>query len=243
MTRFMIVLGWILIGMALVTIAYPFFGDPATFEPFKNALPAGVLIALAAQLFTQSKSIKEAQEKRSLFYLDSCVKAFEEARNLLSDGNNSRVTWIEAGRALVHALELAKEVTEDQHKRVLELHRLKYRGFFGALITDKPPAFFYGGDPTLSIEEAAKQSSIGAMRNGRPLITDVKLLSEKALRAVWEAAQWPEHYQDPLGDGFKTHEVEGLRLLYPGLHGFLEHKLQWHSVAGKLHPRNPTENR
>lgn len=183
--------------MAVLVIAYPFLGDSVAFEPLRNALPAGILIALSAQLFTQSKSIKEAREKRSLFYLDSCVRAFEEARSLLQDGNNDRVTWIAAGRALGHAQVLANDVAEDAHKRVLELHRLKYRGVFGALLSDKTAAFFYGVDPTLPIDEAAKESSKGERRNGRPLISGVRDLSDKALCAVWKAAQWPKDYQDP----------------------------------------------
>lgn len=237
MAQLLTALGWVLIGMAVVVIAYPFLGYSVAFEPLKNALPAGILIALSAQLFTQSKSLKEAREKRSLFYLDSCVRAFEEARSLLQDGNNDRITWIAAGRALGHAQELARDVTEDSHNSVLELHRLKYRGVFGALLTNKPAAFFYGVDPTLPIDEAAKESSKGARQNGRLLISGVRDLSDKALRAVWKAAQWPEDYQDPLGSGFTAQEQESLRLLYPGLHEFLEHKARWHSVAGDLHPR------
>lgn len=236
-------LGWTLIGMAVLVIAYPFIGGSTAFEAMKNAVPAGILIALAAQLFTQSKSATEKREKRSLFFLDSCVKAFEEARSLLQDGNNERATWIAAGRALGHAQELAKDVTEDAHKRVLELHRLKYRGFFGSTLSDKPASFFYGGDPALTTDEAAKHSSRGEIRNGRPLVSGVRDLSDKALRAVWQAAQWPEDYEDPLGIGFAPEEKGKLLVLYPGLHEFLEHKSQWHSAAGKLHPRESRDAR
>ncbi len=132
-------LGWLLIVLAagvIVCAGFSLLFSPlVTFDPLVNALPAGVLVALGAQLLTQSKNIGEVNEKRSLFYLDSCVKAYEEARNLLSDGNNDRATWIAAGRALMHAKELATSVTEDAHLRVLELHRLKYRSFFREVIS------------------------------------------------------------------------------------------------------------
>lgn len=223
--------------MAGAVIAYTLFSASTMLEALKSALPVGILVALAAQLFSQAKNAKEAQEKRSLFFLDSCVKAFEEARILLADGNNERVVWIAAGRALGHAYELAKEVTEDAHRRVLELHRLKYRGFFGALLSEKSPSFFYGVDPSLPIDEAAKNSSAGETRNGRILVSGVRDISDKALRAVWVAAQWPEDYKDPLQSGFSPEEIAKLIVLYPALHEFLEHKSQWHSVAGKLHAR------
>jgi hypothetical protein len=238
MARLLNIFGWVLIGMAALIIAYTLFAASSMLEALTNALPVGILVALAAQLFSQSKSAKEVQEKRSLFYLESSVKAFDEARNLLKDGNNERVIWIAAARALGHAQELSKGVTEDAHKRVLELHRLEYRGFFGALLSDKPASFFYGAaDLSVTLEEAAKQSSAGETRNGRRLVSGVRDLSDKALRAVWEAAQWPEDYQDPLQAGFSPEETAKCLVLYPGLHEFLEHKSEWHSVAGKLYPR------
>jgi hypothetical protein len=99
--------GWLLIAGAVALVITSYWVAPVLLEPLKSALPAGVLLALAGHLFTQARVGTESAEKRSLFYLDSCVKAYEEARNLLLDGNNDRATWVAAGRALVHAKELA----------------------------------------------------------------------------------------------------------------------------------------
>ncbi|MEO5811889.1 MAG: hypothetical protein ABIU96_07115 [Rhodanobacter sp.] len=231
-------LGWVLIAAAAVVVAYPFFKASMDFDPLINALPAGVLVALGAQLLAQANNFSDAKEKRSLFYLDSCVKAYEGARVLLEDGNNERVEWIAAGRALVHAKELAESVTEDSHRRVLELHKLKYRGFFSSVISDKPAAFFYGAkDTAISIDDAAKNSTVAEHRGDRITTSTLNSLSDKSLHAVWEAAQWPTGYLDPLDRRFSKVEQAKLIVLFPGLHEFLEHKEQWGSVSGKLSPK------
>jgi hypothetical protein len=238
MARLLKTLGWVIILAAAVVVAYPLFVPLVKFDPLINALPAGVLVALGAQLLTQGKNFSDISEKRSLFFLESCVKAYEEARNLLQDGNNERVKWIAAGRALVHAKELATNVTEDAHLRVLELHKLKYRGFFSGALADKQAAFFFGAkDASIPTDEAAKLSTAREERGGRTVTSTLNELSDKSLRAVWEAAQWPTDYQDPLHRGFSEEEQAKLTVLFPGLHEFLEHKERWHSASGKLFPR------
>ncbi len=232
-------LGWLLIATAAAVVAYPLFSPLVVFDPLDNALPAGVLVALGAQLLTQGKNISETNEKRSLFYLDSCVKAYEEARSLLSDGNNDRATWIAAGRALIHAKELAMSVTEDAHLRVLELHRLKYRSFFHRSLADKTAAFFFGAeDHCIPTDQAAASSTAREQRGGRTVTSTVNELSDKSLRAVWEVAQWPLDYTDPLNRGFSEDEQAKLTVLFPGLHEFLEHKQRWQSSSGQLFPRS-----
>lgn len=244
MAKLLKFLGWSLVFLAVAVVAYPLFLPLVKFDPLINALPAGVLVALGTQLLTQGKNFSDVREKRSLFFLESCVKAYEEARNLLQDGNNERVKWIAAGRALVHAKELAANVSEDAHRRVLELHKLKYRGFFHGVLADKPAAFFFGAkDTSVPTDKAAELSTAGEDRGGRPVTSTVNELSDKSLRAVWEAAQWPVDYQDPLDRGFSDEEQAKLIVLFPGLHELLEHKKNWHSASGKLFPREPSNAR
>jgi hypothetical protein len=232
--------GWCLIAVAGIVVAYPLVVPLVKFDPLVNALPAGVLVALGAQLLTQGKNLRDIREKRSLFFLESCVEAYEEARKLLEDGNNERVKWIAAGRALAHAKELASNVSENPHRRVLELHKLKYRGFFHGVLADKPAAFFFGvKDTSVPTDEAAALSTAGEERGGRPVTSTLHALPDKSLREVWEAAQWPVDYQDPLDRGFSAEEQGKLVVLFPGLHEFLEHNQRWHSASGKLFPRQP----
>lgn len=117
-------LGWLLVLVGAPILVVTPWLPSSTLEPFKNAVPAGIIIALAGHLLTQARSAKDAAEKKSQFYLDACVEAYEQARNLVADGNNDRITWIAAGRALVLAKELANRVNVDVHVRVLELQKL-----------------------------------------------------------------------------------------------------------------------
>ncbi|MDD5579778.1 MAG: hypothetical protein PHY16_10930 [Methylobacter sp.] len=167
MPRILNGLGWLLICVAVVIFisSFLFLIHLFSFEPLKNTLSSGILItgvlfALAGHLFTQARCMAESEEKLSQFYLESCVKAYEEARNLLIDGNNERVIWIAAGRALMHAKELSERVTIDGHLRVLELHKLKYRNFFYETL-DKPAIFFYGvNDLSVCLNTAAELSTV-----------------------------------------------------------------------------------
>lgn len=237
-------LGWGLIVVAGTIVAYPLFVPLVIFDPLINALPAGVLVALGAQLLMQGKNFSDISEKRSLFFLESCVKAYEEACKLLQDGNNERVKWIAAGRALVHAKELASNVSEDPHRRVLELHKLKYRSFFHSVIAEKTASFFYGAkDTSISTDQAAELSTAGEERGGHMVTSTLNELSDRSIRAVWEAAQWPVDYEEPLDSGFSDEEQAKLFVLFLGLHEFLEHKQCWHSASGKIFLKKPNNIR
>ena len=236
-------LGWVLIAVAAGMIVVSFWIPSSVFDFLKSALPAGILIALAGHLFTQARAERDSTEKRSQFYLESCVLAYEEAMNLILDGNNDRGMWIAAGRALAHAKQLSLRVTVDAHLRVLELHKLKYLRFFHETLADKPASFFYGcSDASVTLDKAAELSTAWEKRGGRDVST-VKKLSEKSLYAVWEAAQWPQEYQDPLEKGFSEEEKSKLSVLWPGLHEYFEHKDQWDSALGKLFERKTDDNR
>jgi hypothetical protein len=239
MQRFFNIAGWVLLALAAgVLIVSPFVSANA-FDPLKNALPAGVLVALAANLLTQAKNLADEDDKRSAFYLKSAIEAYEQGRSLLQDGNCDRSTWIEAGRCLGHAKALAADVKLGAHKRVLELNRLKYRTFFAQLLEDKPASFFYGAPSAsrLSLEEAAKSSTASEERNGRITVSTNRELDEQSIRAVWEAAQWPTNYSDPLPHSFTDQELDKLIVLFPGLHSHFMHRRQWTSAAGRLYPR------
>lgn len=238
------IIGWVLVACGAFVFAASPWISAATLEPFKNAVLVGILFALSGHLFTQARAAKESAENRSLFYLESCVLAFDEARALLKDGNNDRITWIAGGRALTHAHELAADVTVGAHRRVLELHKLKYRGFFHEALADKPASFFYGAsDIAVPLDEVAAASTARGERGGRVVTSTVRELSENSIHAVWEAAQWPVDCKDPLDKKFSPQERDKLLVLFPGLHEFLEHKDQWQSASGRLFPRNIEETR
>ena len=144
-------------------------------------------------------------------------------------------------QALVHAGELSRNVTTDAHRRVLELQRLKYRGFFHETLSDKSSSFYYGVDAKLELSEAAKASSAPSEHAGRRVTSQVQELSPKSLYAIWQAAQWPTDYNDPLDRDFDEKEQGRLTVLFPGLYEYLQHRKQYASASGKLFPRNKGE--
>lgn len=244
MQRILSTIGWLLVATAGILLLVSPFVASSAFDPLKNALPAGVLVALAGNLLTQAKNLADANEKRSAFHLEFAIKAYEQAKSLIEDGNNDRAKWIECGRCLGHAKALGEGVTFDAHQRVLEFNRLKYRSYFAELLVAKSAAFFYGSSvPDSSLDEAAKEATAPEDRHGRRVASTNKALDESSVRAVWEAAQWPSDYQHPLGGSFSEPEREKLILLFPGLHGYFQHRARWHSAAGQLHPRRNGDGR
>lgn len=88
-----------------------------------------------------------------------------------------------------------------------------------------------------NLRRIAAESTAPERHGSRITTSTLKSLSDKSLRAVWEAAQWPTDYEDPLDRGFSKEEQAQMLVLFPGLHEFLEHKERWHSASGKLFPR------
>lgn len=235
-------LGWCMIIAAVAVLGSALFFESSVSKALESAVPAGVLVALAGHLLTQSKSIADAEEKRSSFNLEGFTKACAHANSLLSDGNNDRAKWIEAARSLAHGEALANAVTINEHKRVLELERLKYRGLFHQLIADKSATFFYGVPPLYpTLDEAAMAASAAEERNGRIVVSTAHDLDEASIRMVWLAARWPKDYTEPKGSRFEKEELGPVLMLFPELHRFLEHKRTWASAAGKLFRRGVNE--
>ena len=246
-TRVLKASGWLFVVFAFLFAAgaafSPFWIPKPVTEQLGNLVPAALMLTLGTLLLTKSRESEDVEEKRSLFFLESCVKGYDEAKTLLADGNNDRATWIGAARALKLAQILAEKVSLDAHRHVLELHRLKYRGFFQLLLTEKTATFFYGtNDVSAPIDEAAAASSAPRERRGRTNTSTVNRLDEKSLHAVWEAAKWPTDYQDPLDADFSEEEQGALLVLFPGLYEYLGHLKRYHTASGKLLPRDNNEN-
>ena len=232
-------LAWLLSAAATVVFLGPLTVGGGYADLLKSAVPAGVLLALAGHLFTQSKTFAEAAEKRSLFNLEGFTAAIEHAKALLADGNNDRATWIEAARSLSEGEQLAQGVVLDAHRRVLELRRLAHRRFFHGVLIGKGSEFFYGVPAVFeSMDEAAKASTASSLVNGRHVVSQLRELDEASLYSIWLAAGWPESYQEPMRPRFPPEQKARVMLLFPEMHAFFEHKANWHSAAGKLHRKS-----
>lgn len=209
---------------------------------------ASGFVGVSATLWLQRQQLKaqeaerreEVAERRSLYNLNASIDATERARSLLDDHNNDRRTWIEAGRLLAHAKSLGDEVTELLHMQVLEINRLKYRAFFSSLIESKSPQFFYGVNVDGgSLEDHARASSAPRETiNGRVSLSESRHLEEVSIYRVWEAAQWPEKFDDPLDKKFSANERGRLLFQSDGLLQYLSHREDWASTAGMLYQRD-----
>jgi len=238
----LVAFGWLLVTASAAVLGSALFFESNVNSALTSALPAGVLLALAGHLFTQAKTLGDAEEKRSAFNLQGFTKAFDHALSLLSDGSNNRAVWIEAARTLAHGEELAKSVVLAEHKRVLEVERLKYRGRFYRIIGDKPATFFYGVPPLYpTLDEAARASTAPTEQDGRAIVSSNHSLDEASIRMIWQAAGWPKTYEEPMGTGFTEEETNSLVLLFPKLHAYVEHTRTWASAAGKLFKREKNE--
>jgi len=204
---------------------------------------AGVAITIwiqQTQIKSQEKErVDEVDERRSLFNLNAAIDAYDQARQLLEDGNNDRRTWIEAARLLGHAKVLGEGVTVDCHLRVLERNKLRYRTYFASILDGKTAAFFYGVDtPSLDADAAALESTRPMGVDGQRGAPETRYLAEASIYKVWEAAQWPDDFDDPLGQTFSDEEKDSMHYGdQQGLYLFLEHRNTYHVIGTRLQRR------
>jgi len=188
----------------------------------KLQLMGALAILLSAFIASMSvmKSIKHSDEhkesensiKNSKFYLDNLVDGLEVVYNLLKDGNNNRVIWIEAARTLENTLNLRKKVTEPSHQEILEIRLMKYRHLFYKLFTtgenhDSLPTSFFSGikewKSTTDITKAMKQatSEIEAQvitEFAVPESPSLLYLTPSSIMSIYNFIKFPDTYEDPL---------------------------------------------
>lgn len=160
---------------------------------------------------------KKWDRDESHFCLTSASDAFEIAHGLLKDGNNDRVTWILASRALTRGRNIANGLTEQVHKDVFEVELDRYRIIFGDILgrdnEGKDEAFFRGATFFQGAEVPNTSTS--------PLN-----IPPPTLKVIWDFAEYPLGYEDPVSidDSFSVEEIDrgvnGVR--YPGLFNYLK---------------------
>ena len=171
------------------------------------------LAVFAWRIYSDSRKWKY---EKSGFNLTSALDAFEEAHKLLDDGNNDRVTWISAARALKRGKNIADGLTEQVHRDVLELQLDRYRIKFGAILgcddEDKDETFFKGD----TFFETGEEPVLKSGRNIPP----------STLKVIWDLAQFPPEYEDPIpfGKSFSDAEIDSgvNNVRYKGLFKYLQ---------------------
>ena len=182
----------------------------------------------------------EKREQRSRYYLDACVLAHEEAwKALQNGGTNKRTDWVQAATTLWNAGVLKKEITEESHLRVLEVHMLKYRYAFSGIL-EQHSISFYGVSPHVyeeikhlegkeMLDAAEKQMRKAKVRRKYEPRYDpgVHSIPEPALYMVWSAAQFPyEKLEDhPIYNlRFSRDEMTKMSILNEEVFDYLNHR-------------------
>lgn len=99
------------------------------------------------------------------------------------------------------------------------------------------PAFFYGvSDSQLTIDEAASQSSIPD-ENDNFEVSTCREIPESALWTIWQIAQFPKDYDEPIKGKFPQEMVEEMGpnwISHRSLFEYLKHKRKYSSIGGEL---------
>ncbi|HZH26653.1 MAG TPA: hypothetical protein VEY95_05660 [Azospirillaceae bacterium] len=200
---------------------------------------AAVSAAFAASTWSVRSSLIQDREKISQFYLDRFIEGVEAAHDLLKDGNASRVNWISAARILSNCEDLSKNVTHAPHRDVIKMKTEEYRHKFGRIIAGPhiTPSFFFGVDPGLPLDEAAKEASKNQIRTRSADSIwpppESKELPPEAIYQIWRFAKFPKNYDDPLENRFSEDEKRSLRISYPALHDWINFRDNNKYYAGK----------
>jgi len=140
---------------------------------------------------------------------------------------------------------MAEGISEQVHCDVFSVQRDRYRRIFGDFVGYDNPAisgaFFYGAPVEIqNIDEAAKNT---ASRNDRP---QIRSIPERTLRVIWDFAQFPTDYEDPISgiQGFSENELQlhVNHILWPGLFEYLQHQKTHTSIGGQLRQKQRKNN-
>jgi len=218
--------------ISLILLVVPFFNrnqGPLTWADVGTV--AAVSAALAAILVTLGDRGRDKDYTRSLFYLEKSTDGFEKAFCKIKDGNNIRTSWIAAARILDRTMRVSKKITDQDHKDIFEIEMLFRRSMFLDLL-DKPAPFFYGAkDTTISLDDAAAQSSAPEGR----WISTVHAIPESAIATILNVASFPKDYVEEIDYDISDEDIR--RLPFDGLVDYLEHRKEFRSAEGKLHRR------
>lgn len=231
---------WLLLLIALLTVCSGIyeFSKGASFR--ETLLFPSLFISLSAALFTQKNKYDDSRKETSKFHLDYSVRAYEEAVSLLSDGNNQRVIWIAAARAITIASELADKVELSEHKKVLELEQMRYRRTFSGFL-QRPAAFFYGVPwQGKCLDDAAALSSETRRETPNTDTGVSREIPEHALLIIWRASEWPEESKERAiqwaASRFSGEEHGRLTVLYSELQHYIDYVRTHRTAFGKVTP-------
>ncbi len=225
----------IVLLVGLVTIPNASFGAVA------SALVAGTALLFNAWQFGQ-----KAETDRSKFALDMAMDGVRRAHGILiSSEPAGRLEWINAGRVLARAIRMSKDIRSADHKRAWELFCEEWRIKF-YYFTRRSPEYYFGlPEPENYQQKHAKQyadEKIKGLLKASVVETSFDmtlshsggtystLLSETAIKVIYDFAEYDESWNDPLDDYPRFNDAQVERTKHrstEGLHVFLYAIRKW----------------
>ena len=202
----------------------------------------------------KTKVQNEKEEKRSKVFLELAREGLEGAYEMLKDQNNNRTTWVRASRDILHALNIAKEITSSQYVEAYRLleEKIRHKLYLVLTVQDDttgerhalPPQFFYG---VKNWEEENNLDDVAIETSSQCEVQSVSIdhifkephstpLSRHSVVAIYDFLKYPEDYDDPLkkvkvwdGDWTSSHgECQGSKR-------FVYHKTRYYAIGEKLY--------
>lgn len=218
------------------------------------AISAGVLIAALTFLREKARADLESSRHTSEVLLKNASEGFRTVVELLSDQNNSRITWLRAARTLLQARKMGEKINSEEYRIAYKLQEERTRNELYMVLTlsdeqtmarqPLPPQFFYGIDDWRScatLDEAALQASDSATAyrvtiDSVPPRPGLRPIATKSVVAIFEFIEYPKDYDDPL-DVVVDWDTNWDRSLGidQGARRYVAHAKQKIAVGGKLH--------
>lgn len=204
-------LGLILLILYIVFIVAILFGYDVFQLPnqaINILVPFGVLLSALIASYSVMVNIENTNEnEKSEFTLENVVNGFDTVYNLLEDRNNNRIIWIEAARNLSILQKLKKQITKDEHRKILYIKEHEFRHKLSQVLfprmTDdfKIDTKFFTGKPYWNM--AAINSKIKTFREDmeemdRDDSQENTALDPVSVKVVFDYLAFPNDYQDPL---------------------------------------------
>jgi len=226
------------------------------------AVSTGVLIAALTFLREKAKTEGERRRHVSEMWLAQASAGFKSAVELLSDQNNSRLTWIRAARTLLQAQRLGRQIDSKEHQVAYKLEEERARNelYKSVTVVDPktgarqplPPQFFYGiedwrSDMTLddaAIKAASKPEAFRVTIDTVPPTPGLRPLAAKSVVAIYAFVEYPKDYDDPLNDvvvEWDEHWDQSL-LIDQGARRYVYHQKTTIVSNGKIHDRKVKAN-
>ena len=224
----------VLTVVAAFLLIAPAQGGTLKSEAISAAFTAmAVVVALLVAIQSASRADDEREAAQSRFFLESAEEAWAEAARLVGSEQADRLSWVAAARLIGNAKSFARRISDDAHKRRLEATRLRYRLEVLLALNDRAASFFYGSEEWLPLDSAAVNSQAQIVSTSGVSYRDDSI-PESALRMIWDAAQFPEGYEDPIEGGFDESELDRMYGSLSGLKEYIRHKRRYVVIFGEL---------